>query len=327
IILLIAKYLAFLLMKAYLVFVKDSTGKRCKMHLLAGGILAAVFLAIMANAMVVSERRIDVVEVPLNLEQLYTTQSGYRIVHVSDLHLGRWLSKEALTSFIHKINKLQPDMIALTGDLVHYATAEALPLEPLLAQLQAPDGVFTVLGNHDYGTYLRWPSPEAKAENMNEMKLFFERLGWTLLNNSSKTIHTPNGAIRVAGTAHWCPRKKFRYWLDLESTFADDSAFNVTVLLTHSPQLWSKQLLPSAHHAHLTLAGHTHGLQLGFRLFGAEISPAALIFEQWAGLYYHTTQAKGKSYLYVNRGVGNVLIPFRIGMDPEITLIVLNRIE
>ena len=268
----------------------------------------------------------EVIEKEIPVPGLPQQLDGYRIVHFSDLHLGRWHSEKPLQSAFNMINAQQPDLIAFTGDLVNYATSEALPYKSLLAGLQAKHGVFAVLGNHDYGDYKRWPNNEAKQENMRQMHELLEEIGWILLENKSLAIYQNESCLIIAGTANFSNGAHYPNRSDFDLTLSGipDSCF--VVLLTHHPGAieTNEETLPSPC---LILAGHTHAMQVGVRISGKRYSPSALVFRYWGGLYELVPSNIPKAWLYVNPGLGHIAFPFRIGIKPEITVLVLRSVK
>lgn len=245
---------------------------------------------------------------------------GYRIVQISDLHLGSWASAAELDRAIDLILEQKPDLIVFTGDLVNYSTAEALPFEDTLRRLKAPDGVLAVLGNHDYGGYTRWPSAYARRKNLEDLKKFYQRIGWKLLNNENVIIGKGDQVIAVAGVENWGAHSRFPKRGNIHLALRGIEDVPVKILLSHDPTHWQNIVTRQAPEVLLTLSGHTHGMQLGIETAGIRWSPAKYFYKYWAGLYANADQTQ---FLYVNRGLGNIGYPGRIGILPEITLIEL----
>lgn len=242
---------------------------------------------------------------------------NFRIVHISDLHTGSFHSKEPLQKAVKMINDLEPDLICFTGDLVNDRHTELKPHKETLSKLKARHGVYSVLGNHDYGDYYRWPTEEEKQLNLQKLIAMQKEMGWKLLIDEHDYIEVNGKKLAVAGVQNWSGRAGFQRYGKLEKAIDGirDSFFNL--LLSHDPSHWRNEVLKHKH-IHLTLSGHTHGMQFGIEVPGWKWSPAQYFYKEWAGLY-----AEGKQKIYVNRGLGYIGYPGRVGILPEITLIEL----
>ncbi len=278
----------------------------------AGFLLSGMLAGILhwASSFKVHQVRFPIKNLPLAFE-------GYRVVQISDLHLGSWASKDDLQRAVEMILQQKPDLIVFTGDLVNYSTVEALPYEAILCQLKAPDGVFAVLGNHDYGGYTRWPSAYAKRKNFHELKAFYQRIGWKLLNNEHVLITRENESLAIIGVENWGAHSRFPKRGNLQLAMQGIEHIAIKILLSHDPTHWQNVVLKQAPDILLTLSGHTHGMQFGIETAGIRWSPAKYFYRHWAGLYANEHQSQ---FLYVNRGLGNIGYPGRIGILPEITL-------
>lgn len=244
---------------------------------------------------------------------------GYRIAQISDLHLGSWADIEQLEQAVELINNEDPDLIVFTGDLVNYATEEAFQFKETLGRLKARDGVLAVLGNHDYGDYKNWPSAEDKKQNMRDLYSFYNDIGWKLLKNDHKIISHDGDSIAVIGVENWSSNKRFPKKGNLEKASKGIGPVHVRILLSHDPSHWDVVEAQNPE-VQLTLSGHTHGFQFGIDIHGIKWSPAQYMYKRWAGLYSSEDQNR---FLYVNRGLGSIGYPGRIGMLPEITMIEL----
>lgn len=250
--------------------------------------------------------------------------SGYRIVQFSDIHLGGWQSKKELEEAVQLMNNLNPDVIFFTGDLVNYKTDEAFEFKEILAELKAKDGVFAILGNHDYGDYSPWPDEPSKQENMKKLYDFYQQLGWKLLRNENHIIYRSGEQLAILGLENWGSLSRFQKYGDLDQSLKGVEHIQTKILLSHDPSHWELKTLNSTSTIGLTLAGHTHGAQFGFEFPGFRWSPSQYIYKYWAGLYSEINSLTGqKQYLYVNRGIGTIGYPGRIGILPEITLLEL----
>ena len=241
---------------------------------------------------------------------------NYRIVQISDIHCGSWAGNpQALQKAVNIINAQQPDLIVFTGDLVNNIATELDEFMPVLSQLKAKDGVYSVLGNHDYAMYIRWESPEKKEENLNALKQKQADMNWNLLNNRHVKLYQNGDSIALIGVEN-CGRPPFPNYAKLpEAMEGTEGMFKV--LLSHDPSSWRREVLPETD-IQLTLSGHTHAMQT--KIFG--FSPSAWVYPEYEGLYTEDGQM-----LYVNIGLGHLMYPLRLGAWPEITLLTLKREE
>lgn len=284
----------------------------------AGAAFAAVVLVSMLYGSFVTPYRPDVTEVTLEYESLPQGFDGYRIVHISDAHLGTFGGDTAFVSqCVDAINALKPDAVCFTGDLVSMTAEEAKPFKAVLARLHARDGVYSILGNHDYAEYMRFFTDEQKAQDVNELCDLQRSVGWTLLDNGASVVRRGNDSIAIVGTANYGDYPFPVYGDYGKATQGLDGVFKVH--LQHNPYMWRKALVGKAD-APLTLSGHTHAMQCVINLFGNRWSPSSWRYPEWGGLYTEAGQ-----YLYVNTGLGMVGPPLRIGVLPEITLITLKK--
>jgi predicted MPP superfamily phosphohydrolase len=235
---------------------------------------------------------------------------GYRIVQFSDVHVGSY-NGSMLENAIETINAQGADAIVFTGDLENLHPDELEPQMSVLSQLHAKDGVFSVLGNHDYPTYLDCDEA-TKAECVRKTKMLERKMGWQLLLNEHQTIRRDSDSIVIAGMENWGPLKRMPRLGDVKKTMAGVSPSSFVLMLQHDPTAWRKKILPECH-AQLTLSGHTHGGQ--FSIFGW--SPASFTYDVWGGSAY-----EGDRAIYVSTGLG-ALIPFRLNMPGEIVVITL----
>ncbi|MDP3462281.1 MAG: metallophosphoesterase [Bacteroidales bacterium] len=255
--------------------------------------------------------------VSLRLQGLPLAFDGFKIIQISDLHLGSWSSISQLEEAVELINAESPDLIVFTGDLVNYSTDEAFRFKETLSQLQAGKGVYAILGNHDYGDYMNWPSPDAKKKNMQDLHDFYYQLGWKLLKNNHDTITIDGESIGLIGVENWSSNKRFPRLGNVEKASKGLGPVPVKILLSHDPSHF--ETIEEKHtDIQLTLSGHTHGFQFGIEIPGIKWSPAQYMYKKWAGLYESN---QNNQYLYVNRGLGSIGYPGRIGILPEITVI------
>ena len=241
---------------------------------------------------------------------------NYRIVQISDIHCGSWAGNpQALQKAVNIINAQQPDLIVFTGDLVNNIATEVDEFMPVLSKLKAKDGVYSVLGNHDYAMYIRWESPEKKEENLDALKQKQADMNWNLLNNRHVKLYQNGDSIALIGVEN-SGRPPFPNYAKLpEAMEGTEGMFKV--LLSHDPSSWRREVLPETD-IQLTLSGHTHAMQT--KIFG--FSPSAWVYPEYEGLYMEDGQM-----LYVNIGLGHLMYPLRLGAWPEITLLTLKREE
>ena len=241
---------------------------------------------------------------------------NYRIVQISDIHCGSWAGNpQALQKAVNIINAQQPDLIVFTGDLVNNIATEVDEFMPVLSQLKAKDGVYSVLGNHDYAMYIRWESPEKKEENLDALKQKQADMNWNLLNNRHVKLYQNGDSIALIGVEN-SGRPPFPNYAKLpEAMEGTEGMFKI--LLSHDPSSWRREVLPETD-IQLTLSGHTHAMQT--KIFG--FSPSAWVYPEYEGLYTENGQL-----LYVNIGLGHLMYPLRLGAWPEITLLTLKREE
>jgi len=271
-------------------------------------ILYAIFVALY---------RFKVHRIRVKSERLPESFDGLRIVHISDLHLGSFgFRYHIFEKAVEMINNLHPDVIFFTGDLVNNYAWELRGWEPTLRKLNAKWGKFSVLGNHDYGDYTEWETEDEKQENFDAIKDFHKKVGFNLLLNEASELSVENQTIAIIGVENW-GKPPFKQYGNLEKAIQDVQEISFKILLTHDPSHWDAGVVDKTDVA-LTLSGHTHGMQAGVIVGNKQFSPIQLRYKQWAGLYKSESQ-----WLYVNRGLGWMGFPGRIGMRPEITLLIL----
>ncbi len=255
--------------------------------------------------------------VDLNFDRLPKALKGLRIIQLSDIHSGSFDNIERVKEGVQMVNDLKPDLILFTGDLVNSESDEILPYLETFGELQAKYGVYSILGNHDYGDYHQWSSKEAKEKNFQDLLQFQSKMGWKLLLNEVGVLDINGAKLSLLGVENWSASSRFPKYGDLKATYAQAPQDSFKILMSHDPSHWDAQ----AHEYEdipLTLSGHTHGMQLGVEIGNIRWSPSQYIYKQWAGLY-----SRGSQKLYVNRGFGFLGYPGRVGILPEITLITL----
>jgi uncharacterized protein len=266
-------------------------------------------------------------QVEIYSKELPKSFDGFKIVQLSDIHLGSWISEKPFNEAISMVNAEKPDAIFFTGDLVNYVTEEAYPFEKSLRTLKAVEGVYSIKGNHDYGDYVHWKSKaEHELDNL-ALEQFYHELGWHFLNNSHSFVRRGNDSIAILGVENWSENKIWGQRGDMKKAYEGTDKVPVKLLLSHDPTHWDAEIIKLYPDILLTLSGHTHAMQMGWETSKYRFSPAVLLFKRWGGLYDFTPSSGVKQYLYVNRGLGHLGFPGRIGIRPEITVIVLKRQE
>lgn len=257
-------------------------------------------------------------KVKVVLPNLPDSFNGLRIIQISDIHSGSFVSDEHIIEASKIIDQQKPDLIFFTGDLVNNRASETEPLISALSRIQAPMGVYSTLGNHDYGDYVSWESAEEKQKNLNDLKNVHAQLGWRLLMNEHIAITRGEDRIAVIGIENWGGNLNFPKYGDMKKAHAETTHYPVKLLLSHDPSHWNMQVREDYKDVDITFSGHTHGFQFGIEIPGFKWSPSQYVYKQWAGLYQHENQ-----YLYVNRGLGFLGYPGRVGILPEITVMEL----
>lgn len=244
---------------------------------------------------------------------------GFRIVQISDWHIGSFYGKpHRVQEAVDRINALKPDLILFTGDLVNNVAGEAEEFIEQLSQLHAPYGIYSILGNHDYGDYVRWPSPEAAEKNLEELKEIHKKINFKLLNNTSVFLEKEKERINLIGIENW-GLPPFPQYGNLAEAMQGIDTNAYKILLSHDPSHWDAEVINQTD-IDLTLAGHTHGMQFGIDLGGWKWSMVKFKYPRWSGMYKHKEQL-----LYVNVGIGYIGFPGRVGIRPEIAVIELKN--
>ncbi|MBC8172394.1 MAG: metallophosphoesterase [Chitinophagales bacterium] len=257
-------------------------------------------------------------KVNLKLIKLPKSFDGLRVVQISDIHSGSLSDKKAIEKAVQKINDLRPDLVFFTGDLVNNIAVEAEGFVDVFSKISAKHGVYSILGNHDYGDYMYWQHADDKIKNLAYLKSLHQQMGWRLLLNEHVHIEKNNEKIIVAGVENWSASNRFPKYGKLQKALDGiHDAFTI-LLLSHDPSHWKAEIIEHPAQIDVTFSGHTHGMQFGFEFFGIKWSPVKYFYKQWAGLYEEAGQ-----YLYVNRGFGVIGYPGRVGILPEITLFTL----
>ncbi len=261
----------------------------------------------------------NVNRVKLAFDNLPASFKGMKIVQISDIHGGSLQDKNAVNHGIKKILDEKADLIVFTGDLVNDAATEMEELMKLFAQLSAPMGVYSILGNHDYGDYVRWPiNGVSKQQNIENLKAVHAGMGWRLLMNEHVALERNGEKIALLGIENWSAKARFPKHGRMSDAHAGTEEYPFKILMSHDPSHWDAEVIPQYKDIDLMLSGHTHGMQFGVEVPGFKWSPVQYVYKQWAGLYENENQK-----LYVNRGFGFIGYPGRVGVLPEITVIEL----
>jgi len=255
-------------------------------------------------------------KIKLSFKNLPEAFKGMRMVHISDIHSGSFQDIRAVNKGIDLILKQQPDLIVFTGDLVNDRATEMEPYQNSFGRLTAPLGVFSTLGNHDYGDYVQWPTAQAKIDNLEALKKVHANMGWRLLMNEHVVLDKKGEKIALLGIENWGAKARFPKYGKMDLAYPGTENIPFKILLSHDPSHWDAQILPEYPSIDLMLSGHTHGMQFGLENPYFKWSPVQWMYKQWAGLY-----EQGAQKLYVNRGYGFIGYPGRVGILPEITVI------
>lgn len=293
--------------------------RRCRLHWLtvSGGVLAVTVFVLMWWGALVNRFRTQVREVEVPIPGLPEQFDGYRLVQFSDFHVGTYGSDTTYVGkVVDELNGLNGDVILFTGDIVNRRTDELLPFVKPLSRLHAKDGVYSILGNHDYGDYSNWESEEQKLQNMVLMDSLQNVMGWRLLRNEHVLLHQGSDSIALIGVEN-VGDPPFTVYGSLADSYPSLGDSVVKVLLTHNPAHWTSEIADNDNiNIALSLSGHTHAMQI--ELLG--FSPAAWRYNTWGGMYDDTDSLHR---LYVNIGIGTVGLPMRVGATPEITVLTL----
>ena len=285
----------------------------------AGLFVAAIPFTSMLYGITKGKYNFKVNTVKLSFKNLPKSFENFKIVQISDIHSGSFDDRKAILDGIDLVNGQDADVILFTGDLVNNDSREILPFIDDFKKLKAPYGVYSILGNHDYGDYKKWDSEKDKMNNMDLLYKYHKEMGFKLLNNENDSIHIGEDEIGIYGVENW-GNPPFPQRGDIDEALRGRETVNFKILMSHDPTHWNKKVLQHPAHFDLTLSGHTHGMQFGVEIPGFKWSPIKYIYPQWAGLY-----KKSEQLLYVNRGFGFLGFPGRVGIWPEITVIELTR--
>ena len=282
--------------------------------------VAAIPFSTLLYGMIKGKYNFKVLKYELEFADLPEAFDGFTMTQISDIHSGSFDNKNKISYAVDLINQQDSDAIFFTGDLVNNVADEMDDWKELFSNLSAKEGVFSVLGNHDYGDYVRWNSEEEKLKNLNKLKKIQSEMGWNLLLNENFYIKRKNQKIAIVGVENW-GENGFKQAGDLDAACKNINNSDFKVLLSHDPSHWKSRVKNDDRNFQLTLSGHTHGMQFGIEIPGwIKWSPVKYRYENWAGIY----EEKGR-FINVNRGFGFLGYPGRVGIWPEITVIKLKK--
>lgn len=286
---------------------------------LALGIAAIPFTGLLYG-MIRGKYNYKVLKYALEFDDLPAAFDGYTLTQISDVHSGSFDNEEKVKYAVNLVNQQKSDLILFTGDLVNNVATEMDRWKNTFGTLEAKDGVYSVLGNHDYGDYVDWSSKDEKTKNLETLKDLQREMGWDLLLNENRTFSRGDETIKLVGVENW-GEGGFKKAGDLDKACEGVTSQDFTILMSHDPSHWQSQVKMHPKNIQLTLSGHTHGMQFGIEIPGwFKWSPVKYRYENWAGMY----QEFGR-YIHVNRGFGFLGYPGRVGIWPEITVITLKK--
>ena len=295
-------------------------GKRTRILRVVGFGLGAFFVAVLSYGVVVTRDNFYLKQQVIEVNGLPDSFEGYRIAVFADFHLGNWNRKfRVMEPIVSLINSTNADIIIFAGDLINNFNQETEGWEPYFRQLKSKNGMYAVLGNHDYGDYTNWDTEEEKIINLEKTKQNIRNLGFNLLLNEHTELIKGSDTITLVGVENF-GSGHFDDYSDLKMALQGTLPERKKMLITHDPNHWNAEVAGIRPDIFLSFSGHTHAGQIGYSRGRIHLSPASLIYPEWDGLY-----ARKNQFLYVNRGIGYVGIPIRIGVPPEITLIILKK--
>jgi len=281
--------------------------------------IAAIPFASLIYGMYKGKYNFRVLNYTLHFDDLPEAFDGYKITQISDIHSGSFDNKEKIEYAVNLVNEQASDAVLFTGDLVNNVASEMDPWIDTFSKLEAKDGIYSILGNHDYGDYMRWETKEHKEQNLERLKQIQKQIGFDLLLNENRFIEKEGERIAIIGVENW--GKGFKQKGDLNKASDGIKSDDFKIVLSHDPTHWNEVIVPHKDHYHLTLSGHTHGMQFGIEVPGwIKWSPVKWRYKHWAGIYKQANQ-----FINVNRGFGFLAYPGRVGIWPEITVIELKK--
>ena len=299
---------------------KESHIPRSQFILKTAVVVGAAPLVAMSWGILSGAHDYRVRRIKLPLPNLPKAFEGLKIVQVSDIHAGSFWNKTAVQGGIEMLLNEKPDVVFFTGDLVNNQAVEMKEWISTFSKVKAPLGVFSVLGNHDYGDYVNWGSAQEKRQNLIDLVNIQKAMGWNLLVNQNHILEVDGEQIAIVGVENWGAKARFPKYGKLSEAIKGTESVSTKLLLSHDPSHWQAEVLPMYPDIDAMFSGHTHGMQMGVDIPGFKWSPVQYVYDEWAGLYRQDNR-----YLYVNRGFGYLGYPGRICMPPEITTIELTR--
>ena len=276
--------------------------------------ITCLWLIVSIYGITIGWKKVTVEKVTITSSKIPESFNDYKIVHLSDFHIGTYASSpKTVERIVKKVNSLEPDLIVFTGDLVNTSSSEINQFEDILSQFKAKDGIMSVLGNHDYCLYKSYVAPDSPEKELSKVVATEKKIGWKLLRNDNLQIKRGNDSIAIIGVEN-AGGKSFTDRADLKKALSGIPENEFKILLSHDPSHWRREVVPKSN-IDLTLAGHTHGMQ--FKI--GNWSPSKYTYPEWGGLYTEGTQK-----LYVSTGIGEN-VAFRFGAYPQIVLISLKR--
>jgi len=286
-----------------------------------GFIVGSIPFLSMVYGMIRGPYRFEVRTQKIKFPNLPSSFDGLKIVQISDIHSGSFMSAQPMKDIVNLVMKQKADIVFFTGDLVNNRNSEMIDeFKSILKQITAPMGVYSIFGNHDYGDYVEWDSPDEKLANRNSLIQTHKELGWKLLLNEHAILDKGGDKIGLIGVENWSSIMRHNKHGDMVKATSNLPEVPFKILLSHDPSHWHSEVTPKYKDIDLTLSGHTHGMQWGIEIPGFHWSPVQYVYKEWAGLYQKESQ-----YIYVNRGVGFLGYPGRVGIMPEVTVIELGK--
>lgn len=293
---------------------------RIKFLTQVGAAIAGVQFISLLYGMARGAYDIRVRKVVLSFPGLPEGFDGAKIVQISDIHSGSFAGTKYLENAVSLSLDQGADWIFFTGDLVNDRSPEAEEFGRIFERIKAPMGVYSILGNHDYGDYVQWDSLEEKKNNLQSLKNLQQQFGWKMLNNAHTYLERNNSRIGLVGVENWSRNMRFKKYGDMKVATQGFEKQPFNILLSHDPSHWNGEVTSAYPYMDLTLSGHTHGMQYGIDIPGLRWSPVKYVYKEWMDLYENKSQR-----LYVNRGLGFIGYPGRVGILPEITVFELKR--
>lgn len=284
---------------------------------MASGFVFIGFILFLVYGVAFGKYHYKIRTVQVKIKNLPKEFVDFKIVQISDAHLGTFDSLKGFKKGISAIVKTNPDLLLFTGDLVNNVAEEAIPYINYFKNLEARFGKFAILGNHDYADYVQWDSAESKKNNLQKLKDTHQQMGFVLLDNEHVELKKNGASIFLAGAQNW-GLPPFPQHGNLKEAIDGIPKNAPTILMSHDPSHWDAEVKNHPHFISLTLSGHTHGMQFGIDLPFFKWSPVKFKYPKWAGLY-----SEKEKQLYVNRGFGFLGFPGRAGIRPEITELIL----